>query len=338
MAPCTPTKRARIVQMHDRGMTFNDIARDLGLHPSTVSRNYAKFHKKHDYYRKTGAGGRPRLLNARDLRHAEQEIVSGHARDGADVHRQLFPHVGASTIRRNLCEIGLHGRVRRAKPLLTKKHVQRRKEWAASHAEWTEEDWQKAVFTDESKFNLVGSDGKQYCRRRPGEAYLARNVKKTVKHGGGSLQVWGCLTWQATGRLHRVDGRMDAAQYCDILSKSFLGTLSDHSLSKSSIIFVQDNDPKHTSRLATKWFDEHDIQLLPWAPSSPDMNIIEPAWDLLDRRLRARPVLPQNLDQLWDALVEEWAALDLATVRNLYQSMPRRVDALKRAKGEYTKY
>lgn len=101
---------------------------------------------------------------------------------------------------------------------------------------------------------------------------------------------------------------------------------------------MQDNDPKHTSKLATKWFEDHVIEVLDWAPSSPDMNIIEHAWDEEDRCLRARTPLPRNLDELWDVLVEEWAKLDISYVRNLYESMPRRVAALLEAQGQYTKY
>jgi hypothetical protein len=62
--------------------------------------------------------------------------------------------------------------------------------------DWSDDKWATVVYSDESKFNLFGSDGKRYCRRRPGEEFLDRNVKKTVKHGGGSLMVWGCITWK----------------------------------------------------------------------------------------------------------------------------------------------
>ena len=144
---------------------------------------------------------------------------------------------------------------------------------------------------------------------------MPQNVKKTITHGGFRLQVWGCLTWDGSGRLHRVDGRMNAIQYCDILKESLLGTLEDYSTDSSNIILVQDNDPKHTSKLATKWFEDHVIEVLDWASSSPDMNIIEHAWDEVDKCLHARTPLSRNLDELWDVLVEEWAKLDISYVR-----------------------
>jgi hypothetical protein len=74
------------------------------------------------------------------------------------------------------------------------------------HQNWTEKDWQSVIFSDEKKFNLFGSDGLQWCRRGVGEEFNAKNVRKEVKHGGGSIMVWGCITSKGYGELHLVDG------------------------------------------------------------------------------------------------------------------------------------
>ena len=58
------------------------------------------------------------------------------------------------------------------------------------------------MFSDESKFNLFGSDGCQWRWREPGQANDARYTNKTVKHGGGSVMVWGCITCHGVGWLH----------------------------------------------------------------------------------------------------------------------------------------
>jgi DDE superfamily endonuclease len=129
---------------------------------------------------------------------------------------------------------------------------------------------------------------------------------------------------------------MNAIQYCSILKESFLGSLEDLGINKNDIIFQQDNDPKHTSRLATQWFKEYNIRVLPWPAQSPDMNLIEHVWAILDDAIRCRNALPRNLDELWTALQEEWEKLDMNKVRALYLSMPRRVEALHAAKGSYT--
>ena len=80
-----------------------------------------------------------------------------------------------------------------------------------------------------------------------GEEFLEQNVRKTVKHGNGSLMVWGCVTAWGTGRLIRIDGIMDAVKYVEIVEEGLLGTLSDYGLTNNDVIFQQDNDPKHTA-------------------------------------------------------------------------------------------
>ncbi|GBM32197.1 hypothetical protein AVEN_136740-1 [Araneus ventricosus] len=44
--------------------------------------------------------------------------------------------------------------------------------------------------------------------------------------------------------------------------------------------FQQDSATPHTSRVATKWLQEHssDFRHFHYPPKSPDMNIIEPIW------------------------------------------------------------
>lgn len=339
MTKCTPTKRAQIVRMREKeNMSFTDIGAEFGFSHQTASRNYDQVVKSGDPYYRKPKPGRRRRFTKHDMRHAATMIETGVARDGSDVQKKLFPTAPARTVRHALQEIGLNGRIRRAKPQLSAIHIRKRKEWAADMLELTADDWRAVFITDESKFNLFGSDGKQYCRRRPGEELEPRNIKKTVKHGGGSVMVWGCLTEFGPGRLHRIEGIMNATKYCEILEESLLGTLSDYSLQPSDIVFQQDGDPKHTSARAQTWLHDHDFKVLRWAPSSPDMSIIEHAWEELDRRVRARVVLPKNEDELWEALKEEWENLGMDYINRLYDSMPHRVQALHKAKGKYTKY
>ena len=163
-------------------------------------------------------------------------------------------------------------------------------------------------------------------------------MKKTVKHGGGSLMVWGCITRWGTGQLIQVEGNMDQFQYMKILKRGLLGTLHDYDLDTDSIYFQQDGDPKHTLQHAMEYFESQGIDLLPWSGQSADLNIIEPAWGHLNKQVRKRNTLPHNLDELWDALKEEWDNLDTKYIANLDHSIPDRLQAIRDAKGSYTKY
>ena len=342
MVVVTPSKKARLWEWMQAGLPYAEMARKLNIQAeSTVRKACQRLKsegKQPDFYAKPNIPGRPRILTESDARYAQIAIAHGQAQNAVDLQRRLFPHVSPDTVRRALIRRGLHGRVRRKKPYLSPIHRRIRKHWAAHVAGWAPKQWRLCIMSDESKFNLFGSDGRQYCWRRPGEEFLDRNVKKVVKHGGGSIMVWGCITWNGTGRLCHVEGRLTAKKYCDILQEHLLGTLDDYKIGQRSFIYIQDNDPKHTSKLASKWFRRQNTIVLPWPSSSPDMNIIEYVWNYLDTQLRKCQRQPGNKEELWEALLDEWKKVPLEFIYKLYISMPRRVASLLTSNGGSTKY
>jgi len=60
-------------------------------------------------------------------------------------------------------------------------------DYAEAHQHWTVDDWKRVVWTDETKVNCLGSDGKRWVWKREGEGLNDRLVQGTVKFGGGSL-------------------------------------------------------------------------------------------------------------------------------------------------------
>ena len=49
-------------------------------------------------------------------------------------------------------------------------------------------------------------------RRRIGEDLLLEYIQQTVKFGGGSVMVWGCISCEGTGAITKVEGRMNMAK------------------------------------------------------------------------------------------------------------------------------
>jgi len=84
--------------------------------------------------------------------------------------------------------------------------------------------------------------------------------------------VWGCMTAQGIGYACRIDGNMNAELYTHILEDEFLQSLEYYEMEVDKVIFQQDNDPKHTSHAAQKWFKDNGVAVLDWPAQSPDLN------------------------------------------------------------------
>ena len=121
-------------------------------------------------------------------------MVSGECSTAEEVRYRLKDEEGvevsASTVRRALRRNGLVGRVKVKKPLHRRKHREARLAFARRHRDWTHEDWERVIWSDETKFQIFVSDGREYCWRKPGEPLWPNHMEPTVKHGGGSIMVW----------------------------------------------------------------------------------------------------------------------------------------------------
>ena len=210
--------------------------------------------------------------------------------------------------------------------------------FAQKYLEWTVDDWKRVVWSDETKINRFGSDGQQYVWGRKGESVGDRGIEETVKFGGGNIMVWGCMGWEGVGNLVEVEGRMNGEQYVNILDGNLLESMENLLLDPEIAIFQQDNDPKHTSKIAAKWFDDHEINCMDWPAQSPDLNPIEHLWTTLKHKLNEYDKPPSGAWELWDRVAEKWGEITEEDCQRLIRSMPRRLKAVVSAHGGHTKY
>jgi hypothetical protein len=242
------------------------------------------------------------------------------------------------TVCKGLKKAGWKAVVKKKRPMLSRHHKKERMDFTLSHKEWTLEDWKRVVWSDETKVNRLGSDGRKWVWKRVGEPLTDRLVQGTKKFGGGSIMVWGCMTWDGVGMACKIDGRMDGELYCQILDEELQETLSYYCKNPAHVLFQQDNDPKHTSKRAQNWFNNHSIEVMQWPSQSPDLNPIEHLWNHVKRKLGEYEEPASSVQELWDHFQEEWDRIEPSVCQNLIESMPRRIEAVLRAKGGYTKY
>ncbi|CAH1987528.1 unnamed protein product [Acanthoscelides obtectus] len=140
-------------------------------------------------------------------------------------------------------------------------------------------------------------------------------ITPTVKHGGGSVMVWGGFSFNGSQRNF---GKKK--QYHSILVHKVVPAGTQ--LIGKGFDFQQDNDPKHTSTLCQDYLKKKEdvgtLKIMTWLPQSPDLNPIE----LQEVDCQVRKRLPTSQENLWTILKE-----------NLNNRIPRIVTAVLKAKG-----
>ncbi|GES94162.1 IS630 family transposase [Rhizophagus clarus] len=269
-----------VIGFHDAGDSERTISRKTGYGKTTIHNIITKYHK-------TGAltvasrSGRPKKLNECDERYLKV-VLTQNCRISAEKMQKDFiestgKEVSKSTVRRTLYEMGYHSRTALRKPLISEPNRKIRLSWARKRRFWTINDWKK-------------------------ESHDVNCLVPTIKHGGGSVMMWGCFSWYGLGPLVRIDGQVDSKRY------------------------VQEILGYHVIPFLEQFEEEN-------AGQSPDLNPIKYMWNELERRIRARTNSPKNLGELESLLQECWLQIQREVYQKLVESMNRRIDAVIKARG-----
>ncbi len=225
-------------------------------------------------------------------------------------------------------------RKRATKPLLKQRQCQKRLTWALEKKNWTVAQWSKVLFSDESKFCIsFGNQGPRIWRKS-GEAQNPCCLKSSVKFPQ-SVMIWAAMSSAGVGPLCFLKSTVNTAIYQEILG-DFMLPSADKLYGDADFIFQQDLAPAHTAKGTKSWFNDHGVTVLDWPANSPDLNPIENLWGIVKRKMR--DTRPNNADDLKVTVKETWASIPPQQCHKLITSMPRRIEAVIKAKGAPTKY
>lgn len=228
----------------------------------------------------------------KNIKSAVDRIVKkGRRVTSTEVSRNIKNSPSAVSIRRHLKDLNLKYRNSAKHFILNdsqmKKRVEIARQWICEKT-----DWNKIVFSDESRFSLDGNDS--FMTWKPSE-------RQSRSFGGGSLMIWGCMNFDGNLIVRRVSTTINSDVYIKLLFEDVFDELKNK---MQQFIFQQDNARVHVSRKTLSKFEQENIKLLPWPASSPDLSPIENVWSILKRRVYNGSQF-KSKDDLWLRINEE---------------------------------
>ena len=237
-----------------------------------------------------------------------------------------------------LHEQGFRCRIPAVKPLLNGRQQQKRLKWCREKKEErrkTTEQWSSVMFSDESKFVIsFGNKGRPRVWRKKGERNTDGCLRRNVKFPQ-SVMVWGAMSSAGVSDLCFLESSVNAAVYQDIL-EYFMMPAADQLVGDNEFIFQQDLAPPHSAKSTQAWCENCHVHVLDWPANSPHLNPIENLWGIVKKKLHKHQ--PNTCEQLKDAMKTCWNEVTPHECQQLLHSMPRRIEAVIKARGDATKY
>ena len=146
-------EKSQIVGMHKAGAKGVEIAAKLG-HPKTTVYTVIKRFENRRTVEGPKSTGHPQKLSERSCRIVTCAFLTNCRQTLIDITNQFGLDVNTWCGRNALHLSGFYNRVAQKKPFLSNAHKCKRFEFAFAHQKWTNEEWEKVIWTNESIFEV----------------------------------------------------------------------------------------------------------------------------------------------------------------------------------------
>lgn len=330
---------AQALILVELGWSYRRIGQRFNVAHTTVSRVIQRYRETGSHVRRPGQG-RKRVTTAINDRYLTLSTLRQRFVTARSLQIQLREvsglQISGETIRQRLRACNLRPRVAARGPALTIDHRRARLNFATEHVNWTVAQWERVLFTDESRFRLYNNDRRLRVYRRPNERYAQCNFSHTTLFGGGSVMVWAGISLTGRTELVVINGSLTAERYIEEILDNHVVPYAPYI--GQGFMLMQDNARPHVARVVQQYLAQVEIDTMAWAANSPDLNPMENLWDKLGRKLQEVRSQVDTLADVGRKLVQIWEELDQNEIRSLILSMNRRCQEVIRGRGGNTRY
>lgn len=120
----------------------------------------------------------------------------------SDINKSLNNTVNESTVWRQFIKAGLSKQVAIRKPII--KISKQKLKMDKDNKNWTKQDWQRVLWSDDSKFGI-------FLRREKDEKFASNCIVPLVKQRGGWVMAWDSFKGLKVGNLIKIEVKTNKA-------------------------------------------------------------------------------------------------------------------------------
>ncbi|KAG1451787.1 hypothetical protein G6F57_016084 [Rhizopus arrhizus] len=124
----------------------------------------------------------------------------------------------------------------------------------------------------------------------------------------------------------------------NFINQVYESVLLDFYKSLDSPVLMEDGAPIHSAKIAAEWREAKGINKMSWPAQSPDLNRIENLWSIMKKRVNTLCPNARSPQAMEVALENVWREFTPETINKLIDSMPKRANAVIKARGGPTTY
>lgn len=329
----TEAQKGRMISLFaDNQYTVAQIAHSMGCSKPTVQKWINKFITDGDVQR-TKPPGRPKITTLEQDRRVVEAATNTPFCYIKQVAREN--EVGYNTALRRVQAAGLKRRRAAKRPFLTPAVRNQRMEFCRRMLQPEHRrNWRKIIFTDEKTF-CSDDHSVKFVYRPNNRRYDERYIAHSTRSGRVSKSFWGWMCGDSLGEIFEITGKMNSEQYVEILN-DFIASAPVLVGEIDQLIFQQDNASFHVSGETRRFLQTINFgEVLIWPAHSPDLNLIENIWAILEQMRKNTNVGTRA--EIRDLVMRLWENLrtDTALVERLYKSLERRFRFVLENNGDW---